>query len=42
MNTINELQSKYAGVSAQPLNFGQQPQPTQPQQGAWAIRPKGQ
>ena len=42
MNTINELQSKYAGVSAQPLNFGQQPQPTQPQQGAWGIRPKGQ
>ena len=42
MNTINELQSKYAGVSAQPLNFGQQAQPAQPQQGAWAIRPKGQ
>ncbi len=42
MNTINELQSKYAGVPVQPLNFGQPPQPTQPQQGGWAIRPKGQ
>lgn len=42
MNTINELQSKYAGVAIQPLNFGQQAQPQQPQQGAWAIRPKGQ